>query len=204
MVTDTDDTSKKLLQRGQLQQRTTFMPMNKINGSAIDNSVLRVAESLVGKENVSLALNVISYDREYDTVMKHIFGRTLICKDFNVAKQVTYHRQIMARSVTLDGDIVDPSGALSGGAAPTGNCILTEIGDIKNLEKELKDKENNLKMLMKEIAGVEELARRYTGLKEQFDRKKLELSGIAQKLANNTFEQQKNEIDNLKKRIGKF
>lgn len=44
----------------------------------------------VGKENVQSALSLIEYDRYFEPVMKFVFGHTLVCRDLNVAKQVSY------------------------------------------------------------------------------------------------------------------
>lgn len=108
--------------------------------------------------------------------MKYVFGRAFICKDLNIAKQVkindnffaivekgeanfplfqvTYHPNIMCRSVTLDGDVVDPEGTLSGGAAPVGANILLELEEIRNLDEAKKAKENELHQIEKEIGYV--------------------------------------------------
>lgn len=89
VATDTDVTSKMILKNGQLQQRTTMIPINKISPSATTADVIRIAENLVGKENVQHALQLIEYDREVDKVMKYVFGRVFICRDINIAKQVS-------------------------------------------------------------------------------------------------------------------
>lgn len=77
-----------ILQNGNLQQRTTLLPINKINGREINPSAVKCAQDLVGKENVAPALSLIKYAPEYDTIMKHVFGRAFVCRDINVAKKV--------------------------------------------------------------------------------------------------------------------
>jgi chromosome segregation ATPase len=47
--------------------------------------------------------------------MQWVFGQIFICKDMETAKKVTFHERILKKSVTLDGDVFDPSGTLSGG-----------------------------------------------------------------------------------------
>lgn len=88
VVTDTDITSKDILKRGQLQQHTTLLPINKIRGREINPSIVKCAQNLVGKENVAPALSLIKYAPEYDIVMKYVFGRTFVCKDMDTAKKV--------------------------------------------------------------------------------------------------------------------
>jgi chromosome segregation ATPase len=69
----------------------------------------------VGKENVHSALSLIEYDPQLHPAMQWVFGQTFICKDMETAKKVTFHERILKKSVTLDGDVFDPSGTLSGG-----------------------------------------------------------------------------------------
>eukprot|EP00043_Microstomoeca_roanoka_P019163 m.212259 g.212259 ORF g.212259 m.212259 type:complete len:72 (+) comp16946_c2_seq9:2162-2377(+) len=56
--------------------------------------------------------------------MEYVFGRTLICKTMDMAKKVTFHEGIKAKSVTLDGDMFDPSGTLTGGAKSSSSGVL--------------------------------------------------------------------------------
>lgn len=73
----------------------------------------------------------------------------------NVAKQVTYHRSIMTRSVTLEGDIMSPDGSLSGGSRPKGGALLLDIAEINEIQKLYNTKENELHALQTDIAYVQ-------------------------------------------------
>lgn len=94
-VTDDDITSKKILQKGQLQQRVTIIPINKISSHPISPQVVAAAQRIGGKENVNSALALIRYDPYFDPVMKFVFGHTLICRDLNVAKQVNIYNYLV-------------------------------------------------------------------------------------------------------------
>lgn len=47
--------------------------------------------------------------------MEYTFGSTFICENMEVAKRVTFNPRIARRCVTLDGEVFEPSGTLSGG-----------------------------------------------------------------------------------------
>lgn len=66
--------------------------------------------------------------------MEYVLGSVLICKDLSIARQVTFHDRIRCRCVTLDGDVTDPSGTLSGGAMKKGTPILQQLDDIAQYE----------------------------------------------------------------------
>lgn len=88
----------------------------------------------MGKENCKPALMLIKYDKDLQNAMEFIFGNVFICKDMNVAKQVTFHDRIKRKCVTLDGDVTDPSGTLSGGAPQKGGSILQQLSEIQQYE----------------------------------------------------------------------
>lgn len=200
-VTDDDVTSKKILQRGQLQNRVTFMPINKISGYEIPQKTVEIAQNLVGKENVQSALALIDFDCYYLPVMKYVFGSTLICRDLNIARQVTYNKNIQCRSVTLGGDVVDPQGTLSGGAPPKGINVLQELADIKRFEKCIQERKVELNKIDQQLASIEKMAAAYRQNKEKLDMHHHELEACKQRLAKTSFQKHQDEIDSLKANI---
>lgn len=200
-----------------------MVPINKVSASSIPQSTVKFAQSLVGAENVNSAMALIAYDPSVERVMQFVFGNTLICKDIEIAKkvnsfsikscnsqlticislQVTYHPNIMCRSVTLDGDVVDPQGTLSGGARPKGGSVLLEISEIKKLLNTIQNIDVQLKSLNEQIARIQRTAQTYNQMKEQLDLQQHELNNVHQRLQSSTFQQQQTEIDELQKRIGK-
>lgn len=62
--------------------------------------------------------------------MKFVFGNTLICSDSYAAKQVTFDKGVKQRTVTLEGDVYDPSGTLSGGSAPSQKPLLNKLNEL--------------------------------------------------------------------------
>lgn len=102
-------------------------------------------------EDCADAMDLIDYDPYYEPVMRNIFGSYYICRDMNVAKQVTYNPQIRTRTVTLDGDVLDPEGTLSGGSKPKGGDILRTLANIIQLEKDIRVKTVELKQVEQQL-----------------------------------------------------
>lgn len=204
VITDTEITSKKLLQKGQLQQRTTIIPLNKIKGSAIPNDVVNYAQQLVGKENVRPALSLIQFGHELQPAMEFIFGGAFICRDMNIAKEITYNDRILRKCVTLDGDVVDPSGTLSGGALRQGGSFLLQLEEYKQYQAELSAKEQELAKLEVEIQNMSRVAEKYAELKQKFDITSYEFNVVRSRLQQTSHYQQQEEIDNLKRTISEM
>lgn len=81
---------------------------------------------------------LIKYDEELKNAMEFIFGNVFICRDMNVAKQVTFHDRIKRKCVTLDGDVIDPSGTLSGGAPQKTGPVLLQLSEMQQYEVNIK------------------------------------------------------------------
>lgn len=62
--------------------------------------------------------------------MSYVFGRTIVCSDMDAAKKVTFHKDIRAKTVTLDGDVFEPSGTLTGGAKPKTLPVLKSLQEL--------------------------------------------------------------------------
>ncbi|KAJ4435376.1 hypothetical protein ANN_17990 [Periplaneta americana] len=204
VITDTEVTAKKLLQKGQLQRRTTLIPLNKISGRNLDPATVKLAQSLVGPENVKPALSLIEYDPAIHPVMCWVFGQTFICKDMDTAKRVTFHERIMRKCVTLDGDVFDPSGTLSGGARAKGTALLLQLGDANKAQDVLSDREQRIASIDNEIRNLTNVAEGYKQLKQKVELMTHEVELVRQKLQQTTHHRHQEEVDALKATIAEL
>jgi chromosome segregation protein len=114
--------------------RATFLPMDRIKAEAIEKPP---------KESLGFARDFIKTDERYAAVFRYVFGDTILVKDINDAKKIGIGRW---RMVTLDGDLFETSGALTGGYTKR-----IEIG-FSNIDEQ-----------EKEIAGLEADAMKQEG-----------------------------------------
>ncbi|XP_028132616.1 structural maintenance of chromosomes protein 2 [Diabrotica virgifera virgifera] len=201
VVVDTEATGKKLLKNGRLQRRITFVPLNKIKASKIDNYTIQLAQKLVGAENCKPAMSLIEYDRELQSAMEFVFGNVFICRDLSIAKQISFHDKIRRKCVTLDGDVTDPSGTLSGGAPIKGGSMFLQLWEAQKKEGLLATKERELEKinaLIQQLSGQQE---KYNSLKHKLDMAQHELNFVQQKLQRTTHHREQEEINNLQVQI---
>jgi structural maintenance of chromosome 2 len=118
VVVDSEKTGKLLLQNGQLRKRVTILPLNKISNRCVDPEKLLRAQNIAASMGgtAQLALELVSFDNEVRRAIEHVFGSTIICNSADIAKQIAFDKSIRTKTVTLDGDVFDPSGTLTGGA----------------------------------------------------------------------------------------
>ncbi|KAG9469045.1 hypothetical protein GDO78_021325 [Eleutherodactylus coqui] len=160
VVVDTEVTGKKLLEKGELKQRLTIIPLNKISARRLGENTINVAKTLVGADNVHLALSLVGYASELQKAMEYVFGTTLVCDTLDNAKKVTFDKRVLTKTVTLGGDTFDPQGTLSGGARSQAPSVLSKVQEIKDVQEELKAKEAELQTVEKELAALKNTAER--------------------------------------------
>lgn len=151
VVVDSAETGTQLLQNGKLKKRVTIIPLNKIAAFKASADKIGAAQKLApGK--VDLALSLIGYDDDVTAAMQYVFGSTLVCEDAETAKRVTFDPAVRMKSVTLEGDVYDPSGTLSGGSSPNSSGVLVTLGKLNELMKELNGLELKLSELQSSMA----------------------------------------------------
>ncbi|KAL6267069.1 hypothetical protein P5V15_000145 [Pogonomyrmex californicus] len=197
VIVDTETTSKKILQHGQLQQRVTIIPLNRVNGRFMDQHTISLAEKLVGKENVQPALSLIDYSNEITPAMTWIFGQIFVCKDMETAKKIAFHEKIMKKCVTLEGDLFDPVGTLSGGAPSKSGSVLLKLEELKEIRNELNHKENLLRDTEASLSNIAKIAEKYASLKQKHDLLTYEISMIQQKLQQTSYHKIQEEVNHL-------
>ncbi|UZJ57028.1 hypothetical protein CBS101457_006348 [Exobasidium rhododendri] len=136
VVVEDEKTGSKLLSHGRLKKRVTLIPLNKINTMVAAAHKIGAAQRIApGK--VDLALSLVGYDEEVSAAMEYVFGNTLICADAETAKRVTFDNAVRMKSVTLEGDVYDPAGTLSGGSKPSSGGLLLKMQELGTVEREL-------------------------------------------------------------------
>ncbi|TYJ25405.1 hypothetical protein E1A91_A07G048100v1 [Gossypium mustelinum] len=154
VVVDTENTGKQLLQNGDLRRRVTIIPLKKIQPSTVHPRVHQAAMKLVGKENAKLALSLVGYDEELESAMEYVFGATFVCKTTDAATEVAFNREIRAPSVTLEGDIFQPSGLLTGGSRRGGGDLLRQLHDLAECESKLAGHQKRLSEIEMKLAEM--------------------------------------------------
>lgn len=87
---------------------------------------------------MDLALTLVGYSDEVSNAMAYVFGDTLVCADAAAAKAVTFNKSVGVKCVTLEGDVYDPSGTLTGGSAIASAGILVRAQELNRAESELR------------------------------------------------------------------
>ncbi|GFT25760.1 structural maintenance of chromosomes protein 2 [Nephila pilipes] len=197
IIVKDEDTGKLLLDKGHLKRRCTIIPLNKIRGTVIENRLIQEAENIVGKDNVALALSRINFEKDLTPAMEYVFGNVFICPSMPSAKAVTFSN-VKKRSVTLDGEVFDPAGTLSGGSMGNRGRLLAEIVPIPKLKRTIDEKQLELNKLRMEIQNVRKLKQKYDEMCEQYELKENEAQLLKSKIEQSTYHKQIEEFQKMK------
>ncbi|KAJ1028267.1 hypothetical protein NDA13_003711 [Ustilago tritici] len=171
VVVEDEKVGSKLLANGQLKKRVTLIPLNKINAFVASAEKIGAAQRIApGK--VDLALSLVGYDDDVSRAMEYVFGNTLICADAATAKRVTFENAVRMKSVTLDGDVYDPQGTLSGGSKPNSGNVLVKMQDLIKIDKALKEAKLELGKVESQIQAAKSQMASFSKAKRDLDLKR--------------------------------
>ncbi|KAG0089028.1 Structural maintenance of chromosomes protein 2 [Podila epicladia] len=200
VVVDNEVVGSQLLERGRLRKRVTIIPLNKITAFKARAEKIATAQRLA-PEKVNLALSLIGYEDHLETAMCYIFGNTLICQDAESAKKVTFNQGVHMKSVTLEGDVYDPSGTLQGGSKPQGNGILTSLQELHHLRSLLAEHKQKHRETDQRLQALSKEGRAYAELKQKLELKTHELRLSEQQLSGSEHVQLLEQVEKIEKEI---
>lgn len=122
--------------------RVTFLPLNIIKSNKIDKNAIKSSTKYIG-----IASELVKFDEKYKNIIENVLGRTIVIGTMDEAIKFARETNHRYKVVTLDGEILNPGGSLTGGTVRTNGNILSRkrlIEEFKeNIEKE-KEKLNSL------------------------------------------------------------
>ena len=116
--------------------RATFIPLHSIQAKKINSEELFVVKNMPGF--IDVATNLITFEERYQNVFAYLLNLTLICQDYDSALQVSRAVNRKYKVVTLEGEIINPGGVITGGKARTnrGNTLSIKT-DLQKLSTEI-------------------------------------------------------------------
>ncbi len=133
IVVDTDQNAKSCIRYLQQNRigRATFLPINTIRGRHIDVSQIKNSFGFV-----DVAANLCSCNEKYENIISSLLGGIVVAEDLDSATDMAKKSGYRFRIVTLDGQVINAGGSLTGGALVKNAGILSRSGEIDKLKKD--------------------------------------------------------------------
>ena len=147
IVTETEEDAKRLVEylRKNNLGRASFLPITSVKGKKLDK--------IKGNEKgvIGIASDLVKYSKKYEQIILNLLGRTVIVDNMDTAIKVAKQNGYTFRIVTVEGDLINPSGAITGGSVMKKTVnILGRGKEIEKLQKEIETLKLKIKKLENE------------------------------------------------------
>ena len=112
--------------------RATFLPMSAIRGDMLREPRLDQEYGFVG-----IASQLVTYDARYDGIFQNLLGRTVVVEDLDCGVNMARRYQNRFRIVTLDGQVINRGGSMTGGSVSRSAGVLSRANELQRLAGQL-------------------------------------------------------------------
>ena len=112
--------------------RATFLPMSAIRGDMLREPRLDQEYGFVG-----IASQLVTYDARYDGIFQNLLGRTVVVEDLDCGVSMARRYQNRFRIVTLDGQVINRGGSMTGGSVSRSAGVLSRASELSGLREQL-------------------------------------------------------------------
>ena len=193
--------------------RCTFYPINIIKPKYVNDDILNICKNTNGFINTFD--NLVTYDIKYKNIIKNLLGNILVVDNIDTMNELGKKIKYTNRIVTLDGEILNTGGSVTGGSVKNNNSIILEKFELESTKVELKslldtvdnlnEKLNNISTVIEELEHNNlEIINDYNNINNLITIKNNTLSNLENNLKNiiNELESNKSIVDNsLDKKI---
>ncbi len=154
--------------------RATFFPLDVIEPRTIDINIISMLKSVQGF--IDIASNLVEYDKTYDNIIKNQLGNVIIARNIDDANEISERVNHRYKIVTLDGELVNVGGSLTGGRYKNKNSnLLSQRYELDDLNKNLEEVIQNIKLKEEKINELDYHLKHYEEVNYQNTSKKIEL-----------------------------
>lgn len=118
--------------------RATFLPMTSVSGSNLSVDGIEQCDGYI-----DVASNLVEHQQKFEAIITSLLGRTVIVDDIDSAVDIAKRFNYRFRIVTLDGQVVNAGGSLTGGSRNKAQGLLSRKNEIADLERSVSEIENS-------------------------------------------------------------
>lgn len=167
-VVDNEETATRVLEILQREKagRVTFMPLNRIKPKPISIPKASDAIHMITK---------LQYDPMFESAFQHVFGKTIICPNLQVAAQ--YARSHAVSAITPEGDRADKKGALTGGYHDPRNSRIDAVRSVMKWREEYEAQKARAAEIKRQLEQLDQQITGAVGALRKIDQRKQQLEG---------------------------
>ena len=153
VVVDTPNDAKQAIEylKASHGGRATFLPIESIKARTLEEKGLQDQYGFV-----SMASDLVSVDKKYQSIIENLLGRVAVCEDIDSAIAMAKKYNNRFKIVTLDGQVMNAGGSMTGGSKAQGVGMLSRGSEIEKLRENIKSLEEKKKMLESDAKTISE------------------------------------------------
>jgi len=167
--------------------RATFLPLDTIKPFKPREMEISAARSL---GSLGFAADLVSVEPRYRLVIDYLLGRTIIAENIDVALAIAKEQRFSVKIVTLDGEILNPGGSMTGGSTnkrdssflSRGNALATITLQVEELKITLKNVQDQAQVARGEMLGIEQRLMSIQQQRQQTEVRQAEIAVHAEKM----------------------
>lgn len=187
IVTEDADTAKSMIDflKKNKYGRATFLPIDNIAERPDMNTEAVHEDGVAG-----IASKLVRFDSRYQTIVNHLLGRTLVVNHIDNAIRISKKYKQSLRIVTLEGELINPGGAMTGGT-------FKNVSNLLGRKRELDEIDKQIALLKGKLVESENTSKSLYGKKEQLKNERESASERLQQLniRGNTYSLNLNQVN---------
>ena len=194
IVTEDEDTAKRMIQFLKKNKfgRATFLPLTSIQSYG----AFHKPEALKENGVIGIASTLVNVDAKYRDLAGYLLGRTLVVDHIDHGTAIARKYKQTIRIVTLEGELINPGGSMTGGAFKNSSNLLRRRREIEEFEKTVKQLKSEMDQLEEYCNG---LRKERAGYYEEIEslKEKLQKAYVIQNTAKMNVDQAEGRIRSI-------
>jgi structural maintenance of chromosome 2 len=201
VVVDEAITGKALLDRGKLQRRVTIIPLDKIQPRRVTGAAIAKAQEIAANQNANAwpAIELVGFDGEVCAAMEYVFGASIVVDNGKAANLICDTTK--TRTVTLDGDVYDPSGTISGGSKSNLGNTLSDLSRLSQNTHQLAADKQRLGIISNDVANMKNQAVQFEKLSRELMLAEAELDSVQKHLSQTSYGVLEEQYETMSKEL---
>lgn len=152
IVTDNEDTAKRMIAFLKTNKfgRATFLPLTSMRG----NAGVKNEEALREKGVIGLANTLVHVEKKFEGLADQLLGRTIVVRTIDDGVAIARKYRQSLRLVTLEGELINPGGSMTGGAFKNAGNLLSRRREIEEFEKTVAMLKSDMDDMEEEVSRV--------------------------------------------------
>ena len=203
VITSDEESAKKAINylKDNHLGRATFFPLTVIKSRFVDSETLNQIRN--NSDFIAVLSDLLTYNKKYQNIIENQFGTTIISKDLDSANRLSKLIRNRYKIITLDGDVINVGGSMTGGSLNKTKSVITTKQELKYQEEKEHTLKNEIASLKDELSEINNIISKLEeenylkekekiSISELLNSKNIDLSRVKQE-----YESVKKEWENL-------